>query len=299
MWLSGALSGLLRPAHHPRAGSAIGKQQPFPTQHEDRLFTHRNDRGPDKETCPRSHSWQVPSPHSPLHSPAPGASLPHKGQGGGANLVDTLGVFQPGEVHLLHVTRAASTSAAWERGRWTRPAAPAEHLDITWGQKPHGLCPQPGWQQPQLIHSGHGQWRRGINHSTRTEEALAANLSLIWHVSSYQAGGPGQGSDDTEEMGTVCQPYWVHCLVGDPSSIKSTHCFGTLSPSPAVSHPSSLPAIPQTLVQRQVQPRPCLREHPTQVLEPTQKATGHVQSDRPIRSRPRSWPPWNLDRRIL
>lgn len=260
-------------------------------------FTHRNDGGTDKETCPRSHSWQVPSPHSPLHSPAPGASLPHKGQGGGANLVDTLGVFQPGEVHLLHVTRAASTSAAWERGRWPRPAAPAEHLDITWGQKPHSLCPQPGWQQPQLIHSGHGQWKRGINHSTRTEEALTANLSLIWHVSSYQAGGPGQGSDHTEEMGTVCQPYWVHCLVGDPSSMKSTHCFGTLSPSPAVSHPSSLPAIPQSLVQRQVQPRLQGAPNPS----PGAHSEGHrARAARlPIRSRPHCWSPWNLDRRIL
>lgn len=43
---------------------------------------------------------------------APGASLPHSGQGRGTDLVDTLGVFQPGKVHLLHVTAAASTSAA-------------------------------------------------------------------------------------------------------------------------------------------------------------------------------------------
>lgn len=152
------------------AGSATGKQQTFPTKHEDKALSHTGmteDLG-DKGTCLRSHSCQVASPHSPLHSSAPGASLLHRGQGEGvAHLVDTLGVFQPGDVHLFHVTGAASISATWEGGRWPRPAAPAEHLDIMWGQKPRSLCPQPGWQQPQLTHSGHRQWGRGVNHKTK------------------------------------------------------------------------------------------------------------------------------------
>lgn len=162
----------------------------------------------DKETCPGSHSRQAASPHSPLHSPALGPSLLHRGQGWGANLVDTLGVFQPGEVHLLHVTGAASNFAAWEGGRWPRrPAVPAEPLDAMCGQEPRGLCPKPGWQQPQLTHSGHRQQGRDINHRTGMEgrrlwQPLIHSYGICW---AYWAGGPGLGSNETEVRGTVSQ----------------------------------------------------------------------------------------------
>lgn len=122
----------------PTGGSATGKQRTLLTQHQDKAFINRTlEELRGKEACPRAHSRQAASPHDALHSPAPGASLLHSRQAGGADLVHALGVFQPGEVHLLHVTGAASTFATWEGGRWPRrPAAPVEHLDVMWGQEP-------------------------------------------------------------------------------------------------------------------------------------------------------------------
>lgn len=93
---------------------------------------------------------------SSLHPPQ---QLPsHEMQKANANLVNTLWVFQPGKVHLLHVTGADSISAAWDGGGWPRGhPVPIQHWDIPCGQEPYGLWSQPEWQQPQLIHSEHGQ----------------------------------------------------------------------------------------------------------------------------------------------
>lgn len=149
VWQSRAWPGPLHQNYRPLPDPATGKQQALMTE---------DLRG--KETCPGSHSKQAASPHCPATAWPLGTSLPCSGpgQGGGADLVDTPGVFQPGEVHLLHVTGAASIFAAWEGGRWPGgPAAPAKHWDFMCGQKPHSLCPKTGWQQPQLIHSGHRQ----------------------------------------------------------------------------------------------------------------------------------------------
>lgn len=112
-------------------------------------------------------SWLLPSKPPCHHTPQ--QLLAHEMQKADANLVNTLWVFQPGKVHLLHVTGADSTSAAWNGGRWPRGhSVPTEHWDVPCGQEPHGLRSQPERQQPQLTHSEHGQGSRGTNHRTKS-----------------------------------------------------------------------------------------------------------------------------------
>lgn len=84
-------------------------------------------------------------------------------------------VFQPGKVHLLHITGAGAASAPWDGSWWPRrPPAPTEHWDIPCGQELCGPRPQPEWQQPQLAHSEPGQ--KGRN---KSQDSVKRKLGYV------------------------------------------------------------------------------------------------------------------------
>lgn len=113
-------------------------------------------------------------------------------QNAGANLVNALWVFQPGKVHLFHITGADSASAPRD-GRWwsRRPPAPTEHRDSPCGQELGGPWPQPEWQQPQLAHPEHGQREREketqITEPSQ-EEARICPSSLLTPMVPWKGG---------------------------------------------------------------------------------------------------------------
>lgn len=174
-----------------------------------KLF-HKDDGGPERQrnlpgvTQQANCFFPLPSPQ-----PSPRTFSPAQRAGLGCQPCGHSGGFPTRRsIHLLHVTGAASNFAAWEGGRWPRrPAVPAEPLDAMCSQELRGLCPKPGWQQPQLTHSGHRQQGRDINHGTGMEgrrlwQPLIHSYGICW---AYWAGGPGLGSDETEVRGTVSQ----------------------------------------------------------------------------------------------
>lgn len=123
--------------------------------------SHQSHQQESKKPLPSSpHTYtgtEVMLPSNPSCHHTLQQLLAHEKQKADANLVNTLWVFQPGKIHLFHVTGADSTSA-WNGGRWPRGhPVPTEHWDVPCGQEPHGLWSQPERQQPQLTHSEHGQ----------------------------------------------------------------------------------------------------------------------------------------------